>query len=429
MNLNKLKTILKDSWIKNSMDLPFFLILLLVLSIGLVMLLSSSYFYAYYNVDSDNPLYFFTRQLIFAVAGIGVLYVVSKFDYHQLRDLSSFGMLIALVCLIAVLCFPSEDGIKRWIYIGSFSFQPSEIAKFVLILYLARGLDKDYKKLTSSKLSKVPFARNLYEMSGKKLLITQGTTTLFYYLFIVIVIAGLVALESHLSGTLLILGIGVIMLWLGEGRARWFIFGGILAIILIVVVVLEYENIPLLRDYMAERIKAWLDKEYEPTGARWQTNQSLYAIGSGGFFGAGLGNSKEKYLYVSEPQNDFIFAIVCEELGFVGATGILLLFCALIWRGVIIGMRARDRFGALIAFGMVLHLALQVALNVAVVTDTLPNTGIGLPFFSYGGSSMIICLVEMGVVLSVSRQANMPKVYTFRNAKKRPPSRKINSGE
>ncbi|MBR3788742.1 MAG: FtsW/RodA/SpoVE family cell cycle protein [Clostridia bacterium] len=152
-------------------------------------------------------------------------------------------------------------------------------------------------------------------------------------------------------------------------------------------------------------------------------------MGSGGFFGAGLGNSKEKYLYVSEPQNDFIFAIVCEELGFVGATGILLLFCALIWRGVIIGMRARDRFGALIAFGMVLHLALQVALNVAVVTDTLPNTGIGLPFFSYGGSSMIICLVEMGVVLSVSRQANMPKVYTFRNAKKRSPSRKINSGE
>ncbi len=419
MNLNKIKTMLKDSWIKNSMDLPFFLILLLVLSIGLVMLLSSSYFYAYYNVAGNNPLHYFTRQLFFAILGLGILYIVSKFDYHQLRDLSSFGMFFAVICLIAVLLMPSEDGIRRWFNLGPISFQPSEIAKFVLILYLARGLDKDYKKLTSSKLSKVPFAQSLYEMSGKKLLITQGTTTLFYYLFVVLVIAGLVALESHLSGTILVMGIGVIMLWLGEGRARWFIIGGILAVILVAVVILEYDNIPLLRDYMAERIKAWLDKEYEPTGARWQTNQSLYAIGSGGFFGAGLGNSKEKYLYVSEPQNDFIFAIVCEELGFVGATGILLLYAALIWRGVIIGMRARDRFGALIAFGMVLHLALQVALNVAVVTDTLPNTGIGLPFFSYGGSSMLICLAEMGVVLSVSRQANMPKVYTFKNSKKR----------
>lgn len=419
MNLNKLKTILKDSWIKNSMDLPFFLILLLVLSIGLVMLLSSSYFYAYYNAEGNNPLHYFTRQLFFAVIGLGIMYAISKFDYHQLKDLSVWGMGIALFLLIVVLLFPSEDGIKRWLGVGPITFQPSEVAKFVLILFLARGLDKDYKKLTSSKLSKVPFAKSLYEMSGKKIVIAQGTTTLFYYLFVVLVIAGLVALESHLSGTILVMGIGVIMLWLGEGRARWFVIGAILAVILVAIVILEYDNIPLLRDYMAERIKAWLDKEYEPTGARWQTNQSLYAIGSGGFFGAGLGNSKEKYLYVSEPQNDFIFAIVCEELGFVGATGILLLYATLIWRGVIIGMRARDRFGALIAFGMVLHLALQVALNVAVVTDTLPNTGIGLPFFSYGGSSMLICLAEMGVVLSVSRQANMPKVYTFKNSKKR----------
>ena len=419
MNLSKLKTILKDSWIKNSKDLPFFLILLLVLSIGLVMLLSSSYFYAYYNVEGNNPLHYFTRQLFFAVLGLGIMYVVSKFDYHQLRDLSVFGMGIALLLLLVVLLVPSEDGIKRWLGVGPITFQPSEVAKFVLILFLARGLDKDYRKLTSSKLSKVPFAQSLYEMSGKKILITQGTTTLFYYLFVVLIIAGLVAAESHLSGTILVMGIGVIMLWLGEGRARWFIIGAVLAVILVAVVILEYDNIPLLRDYMAERIKAWLDKEYEPTGARWQTNQSLYAIGSGGFFGAGLGNSKEKYLYVSEPQNDFIFAIVCEELGFVGATGILVLYGILIWRGIMIGMRARDRFGALIAFGMVLHLALQVALNVAVVTDTLPNTGIGLPFFSYGGSSMLICLAEMGVVLSVSRQANMPKVYTFKNTKKR----------
>ena len=424
MNLMKIKSILKDSWIKNSMDLPFFLILLLVLSIGLVMLLSSSYFYAFYNTSDNNSLHYFTRQFGFAILGLAAMYAISKFDYHQLKFLSTLGMGISVLLLVLVLLMPSEDGIRRWISIGPIQFQPSEVAKFMLFLYLARGLDKDYRKLTSSKLSEETFAQRLYEMSGKKLLLTQGTTTLFYYLFIVVVIAGLVALESHLSGTILVMGIGVIMLWLGEGRARWFIIGAIVAVLAVVIVVLEYENIPLLRDYMAERIQAWLDKDFEPMGARWQTNQSLYAIGSGGFFGAGLGNSKEKYLYVSEPQNDFIFAIVCEELGFIGAAGILVLFGVLIWRGIIIGMRAKDRFGTLIAFGMVLHLGLQVALNVAVVTDTLPNTGIGLPFFSYGGSSMLICLAEMGVVLSVSRQANMPKVYTFRNSKKRKATRR-----
>ena len=406
-----------DFFIKNSMDLPFFLLLLLVLAIGLVMLLSSSYFYAFYNTSGNDSLHYFKRQLFFAVTGIFIMYVISKLDYKYLKVLGTLGMGVSLLLLVVVLLVPSEDGIKRWIDLGFFQFQPSEVAKFMLILFLANGLDKDYKKLVSSKLSKESFAHRLYEMSGNKILISQGTTTLFYYLFVVVIIAGLVALESHLSGTILILGIGVIMLWLGEGRAKWFAIGATIAIVAVIIVVKEYDNIPLLRDYMAERIKAWLDKDYEPTGARWQTNQSLYAIGSGGFFGSGLGNSKEKYLYVSEPQNDFIFAIVCEELGFVGAVAILLLYGALIVRGIIIGMHAKDRFGALVAFGMVFQLGLQVALNVAVVTDTLPNTGIGLPFFSYGGSSMWLCLAEMGAVLSVSRQANMPKVYTFRDIK------------
>ena len=417
MENKKKKGFLDNFFIKNNMDLPFFLLLLLVLAIGLVMLLSSSYFYAFYNTEGNDSLHYFKRQLFFALTGLLIMYVVSKLDYKYLKLFGTFGMGVSLLLLVVVLLMPSEDGIKRWIDLGFFQFQPSEVAKFMLILFLAKGLDKDYKKLTSSKLSKESFAQRLYEISGKKILISQGTTTLFYYLFVVVVIAGLVALESHLSGTILILGIGVIMLWLGEGRAKWFAIGATIAIVAVIIVVKEYDNIPLLRDYMAERIKAWLDKDYEPTGARWQTNQSLYAIGSGGFFGSGLGNSKEKYLYVSEPQNDFIFAIVCEELGFVGATAILLLYGALIVRGIIIGMHAKDRFGSLVAFGMVFQLGLQVALNVAVVTDTVPNTGIGLPFFSYGGSSMWLCLAEMGAVLSVSRQANMPKVYTFKNNK------------
>ncbi len=417
MENKKKKGFLDKFFIKNSMDLPFFLLLLLVLAIGLVMLLSSSYFYAFYNTSGNDSLHYFKRQLFFAITGLFIMYVVSKLDYKYLRVVGVLGMAGSLFLLGIVLIIPTDDGIKRWIDLGFFQFQPSEVAKFVLILFLANGLDKDYKKLTSSKLSKESFAKQIYEMSGNKILISQGTTTLFYYLFIVVGVAVLVLAESHLSGTILIAGIGVIMLWLGEGKAKWFSIGAVIFVVAVIIVVKEYDNIPLLRDYMAERIKAWLDKDYEPTGARWQTNQSLYAIGSGGFFGSGLGNSKEKYLYVSEPQNDFIFAIVCEELGFVGAAAILLLYGALIVRGIIIGMHAKDRFGSLVAFGMVFQLGLQVALNVAVVTDTVPNTGIGLPFFSYGGSSMWLCLAEMGAVLSVSRQANMPKVYTFRDIK------------
>ncbi len=417
MENKKKKGFLDEFFIKNNMDLPFFLLLLLVLAIGLVMLLSSSYFYAFYNTSGNDSLHYFKRQLFFAITGLFIMYVVSKLDYKYLRVVGVLGMAGSLFLLGIVLIIPTDDGIKRWIDLGFFQFQPSEVAKFVLILFLANGLDKDYKKLTSSKLSKESFAKQIYEMSGNKILISQGTTTLFYYLFIVVGVAVLVLAESHLSGTILIAGIGVIMLWLGEGKAKWFSIGAVIFVVAVIIVVKEYDNIPLLRDYMAERIKAWLDKDYEPTGARWQTNQSLYAIGSGGFFGSGLGNSKEKYLYVSEPQNDFIFAIVCEELGFVGAAAILLLYGALIVRGIIIGMHAKDRFGSLVAFGMVFQLGLQVALNVAVVTDTVPNTGIGLPFFSYGGSSMWLCLAEMGAVLSVSRQANMPKVYTFRDIK------------
>lgn len=419
MEKKKTKNPLGDLFVKNSMDLPFFLILLAILTIGLVMLLSSSYFYAFYNTENNDSLHYFKRQLAFALSGLVIMYVVSKLNYKYLKLFGVLGMGVSLLLLVIVLLMPSEDGIRRWIDLGFFQFQPSEVAKFALILFLARGLDMDYKKITSSKLSKETFAQRLYDMSGKKLLISQGTTTLFYYLFVVAIIAGLVMLESHLSGTILILGIGVIMLWLGEGRARWFIIGSIVAVFAIIIVINFYNDIPLLRDYMAERIEAWLNKDFEPRGARWQTNQSLYAIGSGGFFGSGLGNSKEKYLYVSEPQNDFIFAIVSEELGFIGATGILLLYAALILRGIYIGTHAKDRFGTLVAFGMMFQLGLQVALNVAVVTDTLPNTGIGLPFFSYGGSSMWLCLAEMGAVLSVSRQANLPKVYTFKNSKYR----------
>lgn len=415
-----------DIFVKNSMDIPFLIMLLLLLTIGLVMLLSASYFSAFYNTASGDSLYYFKRQLIFSVIGVITMLVISRINYKYFKLLGILGMLVSLLLLVIVLLKPNpnDDGIKRWLYIGGAQFQPSEVAKFMLIMFLAFGLDRDYQKLISTSLSTSTVAQKVYTYSNKRIFISQGTSTLFKYAMVVLVVAGLVALESHLSGTILMLGIGVAMLWLGEGRARWFIIagvGGLVAVTLFIVYIeaKNFEDIPFLKPYMVERIQSWLDKDFSPLDKRWQTNQSLYAIGSGGLLGAGLGNSKEKYLYVSEPQNDFIFAIVCEELGFVGAVGILLLYALLIIRGVYIGMRARDRFGALLVFGMMAQLGLQVFLNVGVVSDLLPNTGIGLPFFSYGGTSMWLCLWEMGVVLAVSRQANLSKIYSFANKSKK----------
>ncbi|NLL16954.1 MAG: FtsW/RodA/SpoVE family cell cycle protein, partial [Clostridiales bacterium] len=240
--------------------------------------------------------------------------------------------------------------------------------------------------------------------------LTVSFVALMAYGAIILLFAGLVFLENHLSGTILMVSIGIIMLYLGGFDKKWFIAG----IVIVGVVVAVFALFPSLRpnvlqEYMTERIVAWLDKDFEPTGARWQVNQALYAIGSGGFFGAGLGNSKQKYMYVSEPQNDMIFSIVCEELGFVGAVIILLLFAVLVWRGVVIGLKCKSRFGALLSMGIVFHVGLQTVLNIAVATDSIPNTGIGLPFFSYGGSSLLILLAEMGMILSVSRYSAVNK--------------------
>jgi cell division protein FtsW len=193
----------------------------------------------------------------------------------------------------------------------------------------------------------------------------------------------------------------------GGSDIRLFIFG-LAVVALIVFIVITFPE--LLENYAGARVKAWLDKDYDPSGARWQTNNSLYAIGSGGLFGTGLGNSKQKYLYVSQPQNDFIFSIVCEELGFVGAALIIILFAALVLRGLYIATKCSDRLGALLVIGIVSQIGVQVAFNIFVVTDFFPNTGIALPFFSYGGTAILMLLFEIGVVLSVSRKSNQKRV-------------------
>ncbi len=416
-NNNKKTFDLKDFFVKNSFDLPYLIILTVILALGLVMLLSSSYFNAYYNKDGDS-LFFFKRQLLFIVIGLFGMWFVSKIDYKYLKPIGIILMGLSLLFLLIVLLIPQRDDIRRWIFIGPIQFQPSEFAKMTMIIVLAKGLSEDYKKMVSNQKSKSKISEYWHTVTGRY--ISVGTITMIKHSVIILAVAAFVAAESHLSGTILILGIGAIMLWMGGGKARWFVIFGVAGIVgatvfITIIKAKNYQDIPVLKQYMVDRIRSWLDKDFDPLGARWQTNQSLYAIGSGGFLGAGLGNSKEKYLYVSEPQNDFIFAIVCEELGFVGALVVFLLYGLLVFRGFYIGSRAKDRFGALLAFGMISQLALQVVLNIGVVSDLLPNTGIGLPFFSYGGTSMVIGLAEMGVVLGVSRQANLPKVYSLKN--------------
>ncbi len=395
-----------DFWAVGKLDVPFLLLVITILTIGLVMLFSASYTYAYYNEDGDSA-YFFKRQLIFAVAGVLAMFFVSKVRYDYFKLFAVPAILVSWFLLVIVLFLPEvKEGFHRWINLGLFTFQPSEIAKLAIILFCAWSMDKNHKRIIGKRENPAKISKTVKELTNGKIVVYDSFVMLCIYGAVIALTAGLVYLENHLSGTILILAIGVVMLFLGEVKQHWFVLIAVLAVAAVVFFIFNPE---LLEKYAGERITAWLDKTYEPRDARWQTNNSLYAIGSGGLFGTGLGNSKQKHLYVSEPQNDFIFAIVCEELGFLRAVGIILLYVLLVARGVKIGLRAKDRFGALLSMGIVFQVGLQTALNIAVVTDALPNTGISLPFFSYGGTSLMMLLFEMGLVLSVSRYSRLEK--------------------
>ena len=397
----KKNSVINTFFANGSMDIPFLVILMSIVTIGLIMLFSASYTYSYYNRGDSTQI--FVRQLIFAVIGIALMFVISRVRYEYFKLAAIIGVFVSIGLLLLVLVLPEyKPGFKRWINLGFTTFQPSEIAKVGLILILAYLLDKNYKGVTGKIPSEMPGINRIPELTNGKYVIYKSFTSVICYGLIILVFAGLVYLEHHVSGTILMLLIGVVMLWLGEIRGRWFTVGVIIGVIGVVLLI---ANPDILAKYAGERITAWLDKDYDPLGARWQTNNSLYAIGSGGLLGTGLGQSKQKHLYVSEPQNDFIFSIVCEELGFVGAVAIIVLFALLIYRGIKIGMNAKDRFGALLAMGIVFQVGLQVALNIGVVSDFLPNTGISLRFFSAGGTSLVILLGEMGMVLSISRSA------------------------
>lgn len=373
----------KDTYfLTGSIDIPFLGLTIALLTIGLIMLFSASYPYAYYYKDSSY--YYFIRQIVFAVAGLVAMLLMSKINYKILKAIYKPVFVVTIALLVIVLFYHTNvQNFKRWIPLGPVTIQPSDLAKFTIILTLAVYISKYYKKMKTMKYG---------------ILIPIGIIAIF---------CGLIYLEHHLSCTILMFFIGACLMFAGGSDWKLFAFG-LAVIVLLGFLVVSFPT--LIENYAGKRIVAWLDKDYDPLNGRWQTNNSLYAIGSGGFFGVGLGNSKQKYLYVSEPQNDFIFSIVCEELGFFGAAIIIVLFAALVIRGLIIASRCKDKFGSLLIIGVVAQIGLQVVLNILVVTDTLPNTGFAFPFFSYGGTAIFMLLFEIGVVLSVSRKTNQQKV-------------------
>ena len=360
------------------LDLPFLAILLLLLCYGLIMLYSAGYAVALYR---RGDAYTYIRpQLLFAALGVAAMYAASLVDYHIWHKLAWPLLGVSLALLVLVLFMPEYNGCKRWIVLpGLGTLQPSEIAKFSVVLVFAHIISLNHDRMKTFTAGVLPFGAVL------------GA------------VAVLMLLEPHLSGTLLILGIGAVLMFVGGTALRWFLLAGAGAAAAVGAAVAV---LPDLVPYAASRLASWLDPFADPLGDGHQTIQSLYAIGSGGATGLGLGNSRQKYLYVPEPQNDFIFSILCEELGFVGAAAVIVLFLALFLRGMTVAVRARDKFGALLVVGFVTQVILQAVLNIAVVTNTIPNTGISLPFFSSGGTSLLMLLGEMGVVLSVSRQAD-----------------------
>ena len=363
-------------------DIPFLLILLSVLVIGLVCLYSASYVYAFYNNDGDS-FFYIKKQLIFAALGIVAMFALSFVDYHRWHRFAWMLWVFSILLLGVVLLMPAQSGIHRWIRIpGVGQFQPSEVAKFSLILLFSHLISLNYKRIGT-------FTGGFLPLLG-----------------ILMVTCGLVFLEPHLSGTILICMLGLVLMFVGGCRLRYLVLIVLLgaSAVFFAVFVLHYEQ---------ERIDVWLHplevytRDAAGRNEAWQTVQSLFTIGSGGLLGQGLGNSRQKHLFLPEPQNDFIFAVVCEELGFIGAALILLLFALLIWRGFVIAMNAPDKFGSVLAIGLTAQIGIQVILNIAVVTNSMPNTGISLPFFSYGGTSLVMLLAQMGIVLAISRQSRL----------------------
>lgn len=366
--------------VKGSIDMWFLFWSAVLVCFGAIMSYSASAVYA--EQKFDDSAYFLWRYVLFALAAIVVtivFVVIAKPWMLRYLAVGSYGL--SIVLLLAVLVFGlSEGDAQRWIAIGPITIQPSEIAKMAVVMMLALYMSKYEKEISSTHAFGGSFKRGV-----------------LVPMIIIGIICSLVMLESHISGLMIIGVLGVCVMFMAGTRVKWLLMMlgliGIAGVFLI-----------LVSSYAQTRVDIWLNiDKVDPRGAAWQTLQGLYAIGSGGFFGLGLGSSRQKFGYVSQPQNDFIFTIICEELGFVGAFAVILVFCMLIWRGIKIGQRAPDKFCALTVWGLTFKIGLQVAMNIAVVTNSMPNTGISLPFFSSGGTSLMLQIFEIGIILCISR--------------------------
>ena len=389
---------------RGPIDLPFLALVLLLTAVGLIMLLSASYASAYYNLDSSvntggDPYYYFKRQLCFAVLGVVAMFAASRFNYQYLRGLS-VPFLIGSVILLALVLTPlgrSGGGARRWLQLG-IRFQPSELVKVAVVMFFSAKLAKRKDRL------KAPKKWSKRTITGRfcGFLDRIGFLELIPYAVILAIVMFLLYKQPHLSVMILILLTAASVLLVGGINLGWFFAGGGLVAVALWFIVTKTE-------YMTARINAWQNPLSDLQGSGWQLWQSQIAIGSGGLLGVGLGNSRQKYLFLPEEHNDFIFAIVCEELGLVGACIVMALFALLIIRGYWIALHARDRFGTLLVVGLTTLIAVQTLLNIGVVTGALPTTGISLPFFSYGGTALLIQLGSTGIILSVSRQIVAPK--------------------
>ena len=357
-----------------TVDIPFLMLILLLLAVGLVMLYSASFAQSEYDTGYESSTRYLQKQTICAAIGLAAMWVFSRIpaDFWYRLAWPLYG--VGIVLLLSVLVIGQEvNGARRWINIAGIQFQPSEVAKFTMILIFAR------------------LTRNFGQRAKK---FRYGV--LGFGLALLGILVPL-ALEKHLSAIMLMGMVAVVMMFVAGTHPKWLLLGAATAVVFVIVYV-------SFMGYAGDRITAWLHPEADPGDTGYQILQSLYAIGSGGLFGLGLGKSKQKYLYLPFQYNDYIFAIICEELGLFGAVLIMVLFSAAILRGYWIALRASDRFSTVLAAGLVTLIAVQTILNLGVVTNLLPSTGIALPFFSYGGTALAVNLGEMGIILSISRQ-------------------------
>ncbi len=362
---------------RGKMDFSILLVISILCAFGLVMIFSASYYYAqHYSGANNDSFYYLKRQLVYLLIGYPTMLLISLIDYRVVERLRSLFLAVSILLLIAVLLWGQNlNGGKRWLNVAGISIQPSELAKFGLMIFMCSYMSRHRNEMNTFRYGMLP------------MLIAIGF------------IAGLVMLQPNMSMAVIIGFIGVVLLYLGGCDIKQLLILGVLAVIAVVA-------LAFAADYRVDRLTSFSNPELDPQGTGYQLLQSFYAIGSGGFFGKGLNNSYQKLLYMTYGESDFIFAILCEEFGFIGGLIVILMYAWIVFRGIIIAMRCRNRFGSLLAAGISIVFGFQVFVNIGVVTGLLPTTGQALPFISAGGTSLLVFLAAMGLLLSISRDTN-----------------------